>query len=201
MNGTKASRQAVTTRTDLLEAGIDLILEKGYNHCGIDEILKVVGAQKGSFYHFFKNKEDFGLQMIDHHAEARLQNLDRHLDDVEYRPLVRLRRFFEGACRRHQDLGYRKGCLFGNLGQELADQSEAFRKRLEEVLSQYRLKFARCFREAQAAGELRADLDVDRLAGFCLNSWEGALLRMKVAKSYEPLEDFLFFMFETVLKS
>jgi TetR/AcrR family transcriptional repressor of nem operon len=83
----------------------------------------------------------------------------------------------------------------------MADQSEVFRTRLEDVLSEYRAKIARCFREAQRVGDLRADLDADRLAGFCLNSWEGALLRMKVAKSYEPLDDFLFVMFETVLKN
>ncbi len=73
-----------------------------------------------------------------------------------------------------RSLGYRKGCLFGNLGQEMADHSEVFRTRLEEVLSEYRAKIARCFREAQQVGDLRADLDAERLAGFCLNSWEGA---------------------------
>jgi len=201
MNAMRAARTAVTTRTDLLEAGADLILEKGYNHCSLDEILKVVRAHKGSFYHFFKNKEDFGLQVVDHYASQRLANLDRHLEDVGDRPLDRLRRFFEDSCRRHRERGYRKGCLFGNLGQEMADQSEALRTRLEEVLSEYRTKIARCLREAQRAGDLRADLDADRLAGFCFNSWEGALLRMKVAKSDEPLADFLFMLFEIVLKA
>ncbi len=200
MNAERIARPSVTTRTDLLEAGLNLILEKGYNQCGIDEILKPIKVHKGSFYHFFKNKEDFGLQVIDYYAEFRLGNLADHLSDPDYPHLIRLRRFFEGACKRHQSFGYRRGCLFGNLGQELADQSEAFRSRLEEVLTQYRGMIAGCLREAQGAGELRADLDADRLAGFCLNSWEGAVLRMKVSKSYEPLGDFLFLMFETVLR-
>ncbi|WP_422924983.1 TetR family transcriptional regulator C-terminal domain-containing protein [Singulisphaera sp. PoT] len=201
MSAERVARASVTTRTDLLAAGVSLILEKGYNQCGIDEILKSVGVHKGSFYHFFKSKEDFGLQVVDYYAEYRLTNLADHLNDEDYPPLERLRRFFEEACRRHQSLGYRKGCLFGNLGQELADQSEAFRMRLEEVLVEYRRKIACCLREAQKAGGLRADFDADRLAGFCLNSWEGAVLRMKVAKNFEPLEDFLFLMFETVLKT
>ena len=195
------SRPAVTTRTDLIDAGTALILEKGYNHCGLDEILKLAKAHKGSFYHFFKSKEDFGLQIIDAYAERRLTYLDRDLDDRSRRPLERLRRFFEGTAQRHQEAGYRKGCLFGNLGQEMADQSEAFRTRLETVLSLYRSKIAECLREAQKTGDLSPDFDADRLAGFCLNSWEGAILRMKVAKSYDPLDDFLFVMFETVFKS
>jgi len=201
MNAERAARSPVTTRTDLLAAGVSVILEKGYNQSGVDDILKLAGAHKGSFYHFFKSKEDFGLEVIDHYAEYRLRNLADHLSDAAYPPLVRLRHFYEEACRRHQSLGYRKGCLFGNLGQEMADQSEAFRIRLEEVLTEYRRKIAHCFYEAQQLGELRSDLDPLRLAGFCLNSWEGALLRMKVSKSFEPLDDFLFLMFETVLRN
>ncbi|WP_406693773.1 TetR family transcriptional regulator C-terminal domain-containing protein [Singulisphaera sp. Ch08] len=135
------------------------------------------------------------------YAAMRMAALDEQLNNLDARPLARLRRFFELSALRHQSLGYRRGCLFGNLGQELADQSEVFRTRLEAVLSEYRAKIARCFCEAQRVGDLRADLDADQLAGFCLNSWEGAILRMKVAKSYEPLDDFLFVMFETVLKN
>lgn len=196
-----ATKPSVTTRASLLEAGTNLILEKGYNHCGLDEILRAAGVHKGSFYHFFANKEDFALQVVAQYAEQTLANLDRELGDTSLRPLARLRRYYEAACRRHEERGYRKGCLFGNLGQEMADQSEAFRTRLEEVLSEYRRRIAACLREAQEVGELRKDLDADRLAGFCHNSWEGAILRMKVAKSCEPLADFLFVMFETVLRS
>src|SRR3954466_4152405 len=109
----RTTRPSVTTRSDLIEAGTALILEKGYNHCGLDQILKSAGVHKGSFYYFFKNKEEFGLQVVDAYAVDRLANLDRFLVDAEYRPLERLRRFFEGSARRHRDLGYRKGCLFG----------------------------------------------------------------------------------------
>ena len=201
MSDTRTTRPPVATRAALITAGTHLILEKGYNNCGLEEILKEAKVHKGSFYHFFKSKEDFGLQVVAEYAAMRLASLDEQLNNLDVRPLARLRRFFELSALRHQSLGYRKGCLFGNLGQEMADHSEVFRTRLEEVLTEYRLKIARCFREAQQVGDLRADFDADRLAGFCLNSWEGALLRMKVAKSYEPLDDFLFVMFETVLKN
>lgn len=197
----RTNRPPVATRTALINAGTQLILEKGYNNCGLEEILREAKVHKGSFYHFFKSKEDFGLQVVAEYAAMRMAALDEQLNNLDARPLARLRRFFELSALRHQSLGYRRGCLFGNLGQELADQSEVFRTRLEAVLSEYRAKIARCFCEAQRVGDLRADLDADQLAGFCLNSWEGAILRMKVAKSYEPLDDFLFVMFETVLKN
>lgn len=199
MTPTRAPRSSVTTRADLIEAGLGLIMERGYNHTGLDEILRTAGVAKGSFYHFFKSKEDFGLEVVARHAERRLASLDEHLGDAEHPHLARLRRFFEGSIRRHEDQGFRRGCLFGNLGQEMADQSEVFRGRLEEVLAEYRRRIAGCLRQAQEEGELRLDLDPDRLAGFVLNSWEGAILRMKVAKARAPLDDFLDLIFATVL--
>ena len=87
MTSTRAAKPAVTTRTDLIEAGTSLILEKGYNNSGLDEILKAAGVQKGSFYYFFKNKEEFGLQVVDAYAEKRLAQLDRDLGDTEHRPI------------------------------------------------------------------------------------------------------------------
>jgi len=197
--GKSRSLPVAGTRKVLIEVGTRLMLAKGYNHCGLEEVLKEAKVHKGSFYHFFKNKEDFGLQVIDDYASERLGALDRELADMSRRPLERLRRYFELAVERQRSLEFRRGCLFGNLGQEMAGQSEVFRSRLEEILSLYRLKIAGCFREAQAVGELWSEYQVDRLAGFCLNSWEGAILRMKVAKSAEPLEEFLFVMFEGVL--
>jgi TetR/AcrR family transcriptional repressor of nem operon len=71
---------------------------------------------------------------------------------------------------------------------------------LDAVLSSWRERYAQLFREAQAVGELRADLDPQGLADFYLNSFEGALLRAKVSKSSEPLRLFLTCMFDRVLQ-
>src|SRR5262249_46365165 len=141
-----------------------------------------------------------GLQVVDRYAASRFATLDRYLGDKSRRPLDRLRLFFEDACRRHEAMEYRKGCLFGNLGQEMADQSETFRGRLRGYLRRVHRRIADCLRQAQAEGHLSPDLDPDRLADYCLNSWEGSVLRMKVVKSVEPLEEFLEFVFGVVLK-
>ena len=53
------------TRQKILEVGAEIIHLKGYNHTGLQEILQAAGVPKGSFYNYFKNKEDFGLQVID----------------------------------------------------------------------------------------------------------------------------------------
>ena len=92
------------------------------------------------------------------------------------------------------------GCLIGNLSQELADQSAPFGAQLEAVFADWRERYARLFREAQAVGELRADLDPQQVAEFYLNSFEGAVLRAKVSKSPAPLRLFMTLMFDGVLQ-
>jgi TetR/AcrR family transcriptional repressor of nem operon len=194
-DGTRAS-----TRAALLEAGVQIILEKGYHHTGIQEVLQAAGVPKGSFYYYFKSKADFGLAVIAHFATAYTARLEQYLGDTTHRPLTRLRRHLEHTLARFESRGCRGGCLIGNLSQELADQSDVFCAPLEAVLHSWRERYASLFREAQAQGELGSELDPQQVADFYLNSFEGALLRAKVSKSPEPLRLFMGCMFDGVLR-
>ncbi|HWE35819.1 MAG TPA: TetR family transcriptional regulator C-terminal domain-containing protein [Isosphaeraceae bacterium] len=189
-----------TTKTTLLEAGKKLFLEKGYNHAGIEAILQEAGVPKGSFYHFFESKEDFGLQVIDHFASAYEVEIERHLGDEALSPLDRLRDYYEVKCVRLQSQECRGGCLAGKLSQEMADQSEAFRDRLDTVFRRWVDRHAECLKQAQAAGELSPDIDPRELAEFWLSSWQGAVLRAKTIRSTAPLRTFLNVMFRSVLQ-
>ncbi len=189
-----------TTKATLLETGKRIILEKGYNHTGIQEVLQTAGVPKGSFYYYFNSKEDFGLQVINCYAQEYNSKLDIYLSDKTLTPLNRLRRYFEDASKQFESLQCRKGCPIGNLGQELADQSEAFRSTIEEILTEWRGRFAECLQQAQDAGEIPSHLDPQVLAEFILSSWEGAILRAKVTKNTAPLQVFIKLVFEQTLK-
>ncbi len=188
------------TKAEIIAKGTEMISLNGYNATGIDAVLKQVNVPKGSFYHYFGSKEDFGLAVIDRFAERYRQRLETYLDDVEVTPLNRIRNYLESGLARFAQNQCAKGCLIGNLGQELADQNERFRSRLDEIFQSWRVHFAACLREAQDLGELAPDLDVNIIAGFMLSGWEGAILRAKVMKSPQPMRDFIETLFSTVLK-
>lgn len=190
-----------TTKEVLLEAGRRVFLEKGYNHSGIDAVLGAAGVPKGSFYYYFPSKEEFGLQVLNRFAEQHNADLDRVLGDTSLRPLDRLRRLVETTCERLEQQQCRNGCLVGNLSQEMADQSEAFRGRLREIFRSWADRYAACLREAQATGEIAADLDVEELAGFLLASWQGTVLRAKTERSTAPLRTFSKVIFGHVLRA
>ncbi|BDV41841.1 TetR family transcriptional regulator [Geotalea uraniireducens] len=187
------------TRQQIIQVGTELIARQGFNATGIDAVLKQAGVPKGSFYYYFGSKEEFGLAVIDQFALRYARRLDDYLGDETLSPLNRIRRYLESVLARLEQNHCTKGCLIGNLGQEMADQHERFRTRLEEVFRSWRERFARCLREARAAGELAAAFDVDVMAEFILSGLEGAILRTKVMKSPRPLQDFIDILFARVL--
>lgn len=188
------------TRSDIIRIGTELISRQGYNATGIEMVLKEAGVPKGSFYHYFKSKEEFGLAVMDVFADYYSQRMTALLQDAALSPLTRIRTLLQGSLERFSRNQCSKGCLIGNLGQEMADQNERFRARLDEIFDDWRKLFAGCLAEAQTAKELDSRLDAEALASFILSGWEGAILRAKVMKSPQPLQDFIEVLFKVTLR-
>ena len=85
---------------------------------------------------------------------------------------------------------YRRGCLVGNLGQEMGTLPEVYRELLMSVFSSWQQKFEVCFEIARRNGEIAADSDCKNLAFIFWIGWEGAVLRAKLEQSPDPLNSF-----------
>jgi len=185
---TRDSRQ--DTKAGILKVGAELVHNKGFNNTGIQEILKGAGVPKGSFYFYFQNKEDFGLQLIDFYAEVLFARLGRCKAREDLSPLQRLQGFFVEFLDIFERNQCRGGCPIGNMAQEMGDLNEAFRIRLEQVFARMREMIGELLERAKAAGEVNPELQPGDVAEFIINSWQGAILQMKVVKSTEPLKIF-----------
>lgn len=186
------------TRELLLRTGLEVLTEKGFSSTGIDEILGRAGVPKGSFYHYFASKEAFGLGLIERYGEFFARKLDRHLHNPDLSPLGRLHAFVDDAKAGMVRFEYRRGCLIGNLGQEMGSLPESFRARLKETFEDWQARFSACLKEAQKAGEVAQAADTDQLAAFFWIGWEGAVLRAKLEQSAAPLEVFTHFFFASL---
>lgn len=187
-------------KEDVIAVGAELMARNGYTATGVDIILKTAGVPKGSFYHYFGTKEDFGLAVIDQFAAEYDKKLDSFFNAPDVPPLQRIRNYFEHSLEHLGANQFAKGCLIGNLGQELADQNERFRERLDVIFRQWRDRFAACLDEARQRGELATETPPEELAEFLLAGWEGAILRVKVMKSPEPIRNFIDIVFAAVLR-
>ena len=189
------------TRERLLETGAQAIAEKSFNSCGLAEILQRAGVPKGSFYHYFESKEDFGVALIEHEMEAYIESLRPILGDRRRSPIARLRSVFEAGREECLGHGAARKCLIPKLALETGQLSEPVHAAVKCAYDQWSALLARTIREAQAAGEIdRAD-DPDRLANVLVMLWEGATIRMQIDRSLQPLEDFFEFVFDSLLKA
>lgn len=187
----KVDRENFETREALIRCGTEVLTEQGFSATGIDYILKQVGVPKGSFYHYFPSKEAFGHAVLDSYAGYFSQRLDRWLLDESLTPLERLVGFVQNAkvgMARHD---YRRGCLVGNLGQEVSMLPDGFREILEGIFLDWQQRLSECLRAAQTSGELARDADCDELAAFFWIGWEGAVLRARLVASEAPLNTFI----------
>lgn len=186
------------TRRALVWCGTELLTERGFQVTGIDEVLKRVGVPKGSFYHFFESKHAFGQAVIENYVQYYRKKMDRIFDNPARPPLGRLRDFVEDAKRGMAKYAFRRGCLIGNLGQEMASLDDAFRERLEAVLLSWEERTTACLEDAIRQGELAPGTDAQALSRFFWIGWEGAILRAKLTRTLEPLEQFAGLFFSNI---
>lgn len=178
------------TRTALVRAGVELLTEQGFVSTGIDQVLKKVGVPKGSFYHYFASKDDFGFAVIDAYGGYFAAKLDRWLANPARLPLHALADFVADAKAGMTRFQFRRGCLVGNLGQELGGSHDEFRRRLDSIMMDWQGRVAACLRQARAAGQIKPDTDCERMAEFFWTGWEGAILRAKLTRSLRPMDVF-----------
>jgi TetR/AcrR family transcriptional repressor of nem operon len=187
-----------STKQRLLDAGLAMLLKHGYNDLGIQALLAATSTPKGSFYHHFKDKEDFALQVVDQYMVGVHAGLDACLGDQGRLPLERVRHFFELTQEHYRTEGY-MGCLMGGLGQELSGVSEAFARKIDGCFSQIAARLAGCLDEARARGELPADAEPRHMAHLLVDCWEGAALRSRLQRNPAPLNAMLDFYFRSAV--
>jgi TetR/AcrR family transcriptional regulator, transcriptional repressor for nem operon len=188
----------VSQRARILDAAMHALHEQGFNATGVQDITDAAGVPKGSFYNHFESKEVLGAAALDRYFQERTCERMGVLSDTTLSPLVRLQRYFENLSAMLAARDYVGGCMIGNLSAELADQSRLMRDRLASHFADWTRALESCVREAQATGEIRADLPAPAIASFLLNSWEGAILRARVERTSAPFDDFMTVGFATL---
>lgn len=179
------------TRSKLLTVGMNLIRAGSYAGVGINDVLQASSSPKGSFYHYFQSKEAFGLEVARFYHAQQLQSAKQVLQNSEQPAFDRLHAFFQMAYDDFEARDFAQGCLMCNLSTELADEQPAFQALLKQQWHALSAEIATCIAELD-----RSEIGLEHLSNaeagdWLLNSWSGALTRMKAVGNAEPLRLFL----------
>lgn len=86
MNISSRAIQAQKTRDKIFQTAVDMISQHGFDNVTIDAICRESGVAKGSFYHYFKSKDDIIIltyENIDKAYENKMMKLPAEMGSIE----------------------------------------------------------------------------------------------------------------------
>lgn len=178
------------TRNDLIRSGLELLTQNGFLATGVDAIVKNANVPKGSFYYYFKSKEDYAQTVLNAYDSFFEHKLKKHLHESSCTPMVRLENFINDACEGIKKYNFTRGCLVGNMMQETPGLPQSFIKVLQNILESWQALVAACLSDALSSGEISSNMNNTQLAAIFWSGWEGAVMRSKLYCFTEPVYDF-----------
>ena len=176
------------TKHKIIETGARIIHHKGYHHTGIQEVLTAAGVPKGSFYFYFKNKEDFGLHVIDFFNQMYLGMIDPILKNEALTAIEQLEGIFDFYISLFKELDFQCGCPIGNLSQEMGDLNPVFSDKLTQSVEVMAAVYRDLLEKAVSSGQADDRINTSQAAEFIVTSWHEALIKMKINRSIDPLK-------------
>jgi len=175
-----------TTRDRIIDAALYLFWLRGYAATGIAEILGRAKANAGSFYHFFKTKEELLLAVLDLYARSLMPVVVgpvlAEIDD----PIERVFGILAFYRRNLIATGCTYGCPIGRLALEIPEEQFRVHKRLADNFDGWTAAVRDCLEKAR--DRFPADTDFSTLAKFVLTVMEGGVMQARAHRAIEPFD-------------
>lgn len=186
------------TRERLLQAALDLVWEESFGAASVDAICQKAGVRKGSFYHFFKSKEDLVVAALeDNFANARV-DYDR-IFSPSIAPVERLKGFFDLMIRKQQmkreKAGRVVGCPYMSAAVSCSSAEQLVRERVQQLFATWKKYFESALRDGIADGSIPSQ-DIPRSVELVFDYIEGALTVGRVQNSMNPIHNIGFGAFK-----
>lgn len=171
-------QKGAETRDRLLDATQELIETGGYFGAGLNQVVAVSGAPRGSLYfHFPGGKDQLVGESIRRAGLAIGDSLGALAESTDSVP-----EFVDGALTqlgdRLEQSGWRKGCPVATVALETSATNDPLQQACSEVYTSW---------EAELRARLADRPNADDLAVTILALIEGALLLARAHRSREPL--------------
>ncbi|QRZ25442.1 TetR/AcrR family transcriptional regulator [Vibrio sp. sp1] len=178
--------KANDTRQHILDVGYELIVNRGFTSVGLSELLKKAAVPKGSFYHYFKSKEQFGEAMIQDYFTKYFERLNARFTNTELSGYQRLMSYFEEMVKVEDDVCNANKCLLVKLSAEVSDLSESMRLALRQGADKTIQAIADCIDIGIQDGSI-PNGDSALLARQIYYLWNGASLLNKLYQDQAAL--------------
>ena len=180
----KTARGAAT-RARIVDAATELVRAHGAANTTIDAVIEASKVSKSQIYHYFADKDDLVLAVIQRQAECVLGTHEELLRKLS--SLAGLRRWRDAVVELTRQTNCAGGCPLGSLAAELAETPRT-RAALAESFARWASYFEAAFARMQMRAGRRPRGDLKELSEAMLASLQGGLLLAQTTRSTRPLE-------------
>jgi len=164
-----------------------LMLSKGYTATTIDEICLEAGLTKGSFFHYFKSKEDLGKAVLDRFVANTFRAEQEAGLFVEPDPLKKIYGYLDYIISVNKGPGHQTGCLIGNFAQVLSESHPEIRALCDRHFSWWAGLMESVMNEAAAVYAPQKKIDAQGLAEHVIAVIEGSLILARAKGDPGPI--------------
>ncbi|MGO2089226.1 MAG: TetR/AcrR family transcriptional regulator [Oceanisphaera sp.] len=175
------------TRQHLLDTGREVLAARGFSSVGLSALLQQAGVPKGSFYHYFKSKEQFGEALLADYFEFYLAELDQLFSQPNQTAQQQLMNYWQEWQRRYCGPNSRSDCLVVKLSAEVADLSEPMRLTLKAGTDKVISRISHCINAGVSDGSLHCT-QPEFLATSLYQLWLGASLLTKLHRDEQHMD-------------
>jgi AcrR family transcriptional regulator len=175
-----------STRDRIVEAALYLFWLRGYTATSIAEILERAKANAGSFYYFFRTKEELLLAVLELYIQTLMPIVVQPVLAELQDPVERVFGILEFYRKNLLATGCTYGCPIGRLALEIPEEQFRVHKRLADNFDGWTAAVQKCLEDAR--DRLPEEVNLATLSKFVLTVMEGGVMQSRAHRAIEPFD-------------
>ncbi len=173
--------------TEVLTAAMEYFWEHGYDATSVDDLLKVMGIKKSSFYATFKSKEVLFSKTLRLYRNRNVAFLREYKQKVGAKQTMLM--LLSSTIEELEKYGNVRGCFLMNSGKECYGRYENLSRQVEHEFNYLFSLFVELITEAKTLGEISNPKPPKSIAVFYINALNGLVVTIRAGVDKSLITD------------
>ncbi len=153
--------------------GLEIFNEKGYYNTSLDDILQELSLSKGAFYHHFKSKEDYFINIVQNLIVQKVYALLIGPLDTNENPLPVIVESLENALEPSKKNEMAYGFMLNDFLTEFNKRNEEICGYLKNIISVWEVNLVAVLKRGKVDGHIARHVDCEGAATYIIASYLG----------------------------
>ena len=173
------------TRQEIIRKAAPIFNQKGYAGTALSELMRATGLEKGGIYRHFGSKQELAGDAFNYAwklaMDTRFKGTEQIPNTVDLKQIVR-------NFRDRRAGVVPGGCPLLNTAIDSDDGNPRLRAKARKALGSWLDRLQSIAEEGQRRGEVRSDVDSEKLATLIASTLEGSHMVSRLQRKEEPLD-------------